>query len=229
MWTWLLFACSAAAPDVYTLDTGADAPPVTFGFPLPERTLFKTRVGVDNDTVVQENTLAGRVQCVDYLERGFPNCYDEHHGSDFMLEGGFDTMDAGSTPIVAAAPGVVVEIEQDQYDRCHADINTGNVNCDGHPMLGNHVILAHAGGLRTLYWHMKTDSVVVAVGDVVACGDKLGLVGSSGISSAPHLHFQVEDEAENWIDPYAGPASQSTSYWTDQRGPDELPGPGCTE
>ena len=202
---------------------------VRFGFPLPERDRFDNRVGVDHDPTVHDDSLAGRAQCWDYLGRPFPNCYDEHDGSDFLLAGGFDAMDAGSSPIVAAADGVVVETDDGNYDRCHADLDAGGTSCDGHPMAANYVIVEHEGGVRSMYWHMKQDSVAVAVGDEVGCGEVLGLVGSSGNSSTPHLHFQLEDADGVPFDPYAGPESQPESWWEEQGGPDELPGAGCTE
>gem|GEM_PF-4574539 len=66
------------------------------------------------------------------------------------------------------------------------------------------------------------------MGDVVQCGQPLGLIGSSGNSSLPHLHFglRVDDEV---VDPYSGEYSQPASRWAEQRGPEELPGPGCTQ
>jgi murein DD-endopeptidase MepM/ murein hydrolase activator NlpD len=94
-------------------------------------------------------------------------------------------------------------------------------------MNGNYVILEHEGGYRTLYWHMKTDSVAVSVGDEVFCGDPLGLVGSSGYSSAPHLHFELQDASEATIDPYAGAYSQVETWWVDQGDPEGLPGSDC--
>lgn len=199
---------------------------VRFGFPLPERERFPTRVGVDHDPVVHEG-LAGRAMCFDYLGRAFPDCYDEHDGNDYLLDGGFDAMDGGSSPIVAGADGVVVQTDDGNYDRCHADLGAGGTSCDGHPMEANYVILEHEGGIRSMYWHMKEGSVAVSEGDVVACGDLLGLVGSSGNSSTPHLHFQLEDADGVPFDPYAGPESQLVSRWEEQRGADELPGAGC--
>ena len=53
------------------------------------------------------------------------------------------------------------------------------------------VTLGHANGWRTIYGHLKMNSVVVNVGDIVQPGDTLGVVGSSGCSTAPHLHFEV--------------------------------------
>jgi murein DD-endopeptidase MepM/ murein hydrolase activator NlpD len=70
--------------------------------------------------------------------------------------------------------------------------------------------------------------VQVEPGDEVRCGDQLALVGSSGWSSMPHLHFEVHDPSDRVVDPFAGPYSQPTSWWSDQGSPDGLPGDGCT-
>ena len=112
----------------------------------------------------------------------FPFCYDEHRGTDFILDGGFDTMDRRDTPVVAAADGTVIEIRDGNYDRCHADLQTQEVTCDGYPMQANYVGIAHADGTVTYYYHLRKGSVVVAKDQQVACGEVLGFVGSSGIS-----------------------------------------------
>jgi murein DD-endopeptidase MepM/ murein hydrolase activator NlpD len=62
---------------------------------------------------------------------------------------------------------------------------------------GNYVIVAHGGGIMTLYGHLaETD---VKVGDRVARGQRVGLEGSSGLSTGPHLHFElrVNDQVTN--------------------------------
>ena len=140
-----------------------------------------------------------------------------------MLQGGFATMDAGSAEIVAAADGVVTETEDGNYDRCHSDIASFDIDCDGYPMRANYVIIEHETGHKTLYWHMKKDSVAVVIGEEVFAGDVLGLVGSSGKSSQPHLHFEVKSPSGEMINPYAGPYSQPETFWCDQQDP--FPGP----
>jgi murein DD-endopeptidase MepM/ murein hydrolase activator NlpD len=136
-------------------------------------------------------------------------------------------MDAGSLPIVAAAPGEVIAVADGNYDRCHADLSSGAVSCDGHPMKSNHVKVKHADGFVTAYHHMLKGSVLPKVGDVVACGQALGLVGSSGNSAMPHLHFEVMRPDGSVVDPYAGACSQPESWWVVQDGPYGLPGPWC--
>jgi hypothetical protein len=57
--------------------------------------------------------------------------------------------------------------------------------------VGNHVIVRLSEGVYVLYAHMDPGSVAVRVGDRVTRGQQLGLIGSSGISTTPHLHFQI--------------------------------------
>jgi hypothetical protein len=58
--------------------------------------------------------------------------------------------------------------------------------------VGNHVIIEIAPGLYTLYGHMDPGSVRVEIGDRVEKGQELGLIGSSGNSTTPHLHFHLQ-------------------------------------
>ena len=60
--------------------------------------------------------------------------------------------------------------------------------------VGNHVVVEIEPGRYLLYGHMDTGSVRVEVGDVVEVGQELGLIGSSGNSTTPHLHFQLQTE-----------------------------------
>jgi len=56
---------------------------------------------------------------------------------------------------------------------------------------GNHVIVDIGGGRYAFYAHMQPGSVRVKVGDKVTAGQVLGLVGNTGNSSEPHLHFHI--------------------------------------
>jgi len=93
-------------------------------------------------------------------------------------------------PIVAAAAGTVVRSVD------------GFPNSSSMPepppippieeTVGNHVVVEIAPGLYALYGHMDTGSVRVKVGDKVEQGQELGLIGSSGNSTTPHLHFHLQ-------------------------------------
>ena len=56
---------------------------------------------------------------------------------------------------------------------------------------GNYVVVSHGSGNTTLYAHMSSRNV--SVGDYVNQGDVLGITGSTGISSGPHLHFEITE------------------------------------
>jgi murein DD-endopeptidase MepM/ murein hydrolase activator NlpD len=58
---------------------------------------------------------------------------------------------------------------------------------------GNSIVARLDDGLYMLYAHLQAGSIKVKVGDKIKRGDFLGLVGNSGNSSAPHLHFHVMD------------------------------------
>lgn len=72
--------------------------------------------------------------------------------------------------------------------------------------LGVHVIVDHMidGQLvSSVYGHMTPGSIKVTQGQTVKVGDILGLVGSTGISTGPHLHFEIRLNGTTPVDPYA--------------------------
>lgn len=54
---------------------------------------------------------------------------------------------------------------------------------------GNYIMISHGDGIYTVYMHCS--KLLVSVGDVVSQGEEIALVGSTGVSTGPHLHFGV--------------------------------------
>lgn len=92
------------------------------------------------------------------------NKYLPHHGVDYAAPVG--------TPILATAAGKVVNREYNQFN-------------------GNYVKIKHANGYETLYLHLSKFAKIKK-GSVVAQGDVIGYVGSTGISSGPHLDYRIK-------------------------------------
>jgi murein DD-endopeptidase MepM/ murein hydrolase activator NlpD len=61
---------------------------------------------------------------------------------------------------------------------------------------GNAVVLSHGNSEHSVLMHMQKGSVRVSKGQSVKAGDVVGLIGSSGDSFGPHLHFQVQTGPE---------------------------------
>jgi murein DD-endopeptidase MepM/ murein hydrolase activator NlpD len=89
----------------------------------------------------------------------------------YGIHQGLDISTAANTPIVAADGGVVIQASWSN---------------DGY---GNMVMIAHSNGLYTLYGHLN--QINVRAGQQVARGQVIGLEGSTGNSTGPHLHFEV--------------------------------------
>ena len=69
-------------------------------------------------------------------------------------------------------------------------MTAGNVTVAGAKSgYGLAVMIDHGGGWVTLYGHL--DRVDVSVGDRVRAGQRVGLSGNTGLSTAPHLHFEI--------------------------------------
>ncbi len=113
------------------------------------------------------------------ITQGYGPTSDPTTGAKGFHEG-IDIAVPSGTPVLAAGTGTVTE--------------TGFSRS-----LGVFVSVAHRSGFTTLYSHMQVN-IGVKKGDAVAAGQQIGGVGTTGISTGPHLHFQIE-LAGRTIDP----------------------------
>lgn len=133
-----------------------------------------------------------------------------HAGIDYFLwPFSWDLMENSAVKIVAAAPGLIVGKTNGAFDK----------SCDFNNLTWNAIYVRHADGSTAWYGHMKNGSLTdKGLGDNVEAGEFLGVVGSSGNSTGPHLHFEVYDADDNLIDTYAGTCNDfnAESWWAVQ-------------
>jgi hypothetical protein len=124
--------------------------------------------------------------------------YDKHDGTDFRLKD-YVQMKKGYD-VLAAADGIVTAVRDGMEDINVLKIDRASIMKSG---CGNAVIVSHTDGWQTMYCHMRKGSVAVKKGDGVKAGQKIGLVGLSGLTEFPHLHMSVKKDGVA-IDPFTG-------------------------
>ena len=102
------------------------------------------------------------------------HAWRHHEGVDFAA--------AYGTPVRATADGMVTRVGR------------------GEGGYGNMIELRHANGIRTRYGHLSGFARGLHVGERVEQGETIGYVGSTGLSTGPHLHFAIERCGE-YVDP----------------------------
>jgi len=99
---------------------------------------------------------------------------------------------AYGTDALAVADGQVVAVK-DGIPENVPGVNSRAVPITMETVGGNHVIIDIGRGKYAFYAHLQPGSIKVKLGDRVRRGQVLGLVGNSGNSTEPHLHFHVSD------------------------------------
>ncbi len=108
-----------------------------------------------------------------------PNGAFTHYGEN-QYAYDFD-LDMGSL-VTAARDGTVLEVK--------ADSNRGGPST-AYAQDANYILIHHEDGTFGNYVHLKQNGSLVKAGDRVKAGDPLGYSGNTGVSSGPHLHFDV--------------------------------------
>lgn len=146
----------------------------------------ETEIAEEHSTPSETQTETAEVKTVSYsantLKKIIMNPVDGEWTSGFgnrvnpvsgiyMLHSGLDIAASTGTKIKAALDGKVTK----------ADCNSAN---------GNYIIMEHKGNVETMYCHCS--KLVAKVGENIRQGETIALVGSTGNSTGPHLHFQIE-------------------------------------
>lgn len=92
--------------------------------------------------------------------------------------------------VLAAADAKVIAAVDQYKDQVPGELPQGMTLAEAD---GNHIVLDLGGGKYALYAHLKPGSIKVKEGDTVKRGQVMALVGNTGNTSAPHLHFHVMD------------------------------------
>lgn len=109
------------------------------------------------------------------------NAADSRHAVDFTLPEG--------TPVLAARAGRVIDLQASFSDAGQDPLHD--------PMRANYVRIRHADGSMALYAHLLQDGVRVRLQQWVEAGQTIALSGNTGYSTAPHLHFVVQQQQGN--------------------------------
>ena len=92
-------------------------------------------------------------------------------------------------PVHAASDGIVVNL----YDDADAQLPGQIVGITPENIGGNMLVIDIGGGNYAFYAHLQRGSLKVGLGDRVKTGDVIALLGNTGNTTAPHLHFHVMD------------------------------------
>lgn len=125
--------------------------------------------------------------------------YDGHKGTDFRLLNA--QLYHKGVAVIASAPGTVLRFRDGVSDKriaSKADLqNVKGKEC------GNGVVIDHGQGFVGQYCHLKRGSISVKPGQILARGDKIGLVGLSGKTQMPHVHLTLRYKGKV-VDPFVG-------------------------
>ncbi len=123
--------------------------------------------------------------------------YQGHDGTDFRLP--FLPSRENGVAVLAALDGQVKAVRDGMADGLFL---TGGRAAVAGKECGNGLVIDHGRGWTTQYCHLLRDSVQVKAGDRVQAGQKLGLIGLSGMSEFAHVHLTVRQHGKA-VDPFA--------------------------
>ncbi len=129
---------------------------------------------IQSGRLYEEITPSGRPVTKGWLSSRFGKRIDPKTGKK-TFHRGYDFAGKTGDDVVAVASGLVTRAEYQKG-------------------FGNMIEIKHVDGYSTLYAHNKKN--LIAVGDVVKKGEKIALLGSTGRSTGPHVHFEVRKDGK---------------------------------
>jgi murein DD-endopeptidase MepM/ murein hydrolase activator NlpD len=136
----------------------------------------------DGEEAIEESVPPTSSAAPDSVPFGWPLALKGFQTAPYTGASGHPGIDVAvpvHTPVLATARGTVAAADSD-------------------PVYGHYVVLAHGGGLETMYGHNAV--LLVEVGEAVERGQPIAYSGNSGRSTAPHLHYEIR-RAGRAIDP----------------------------
>lgn len=174
-----------------------------------------TREGNDGQEYPKGYVYEDLTFAFEYIEKAYKSSDKQNAATSELVDP--DTMTDVSSygfihPVLAQYSAITTGLYYSDGDY-HGAVDFGSANINGSPVLavkdgtvivsqalksgssyysyGEYVIIDHHDGTYTLYAHMQPDSRLVNVGDEVKQGQQIGVVGTTGNSTGPHLHFEV--------------------------------------
>lgn len=189
-----------------------------FSWPIKQALNYNDRGFYGISNYIDENTnFPGQVLDYNCGNRSYDqNSGYNHLGTDiFTWPFYWDKMNNNKVQVIAAAAGTILGKDDGNFDQnCSFCTSACNWNA---------VYVLHADGSVAWYGHLKTGSLTTkSVGQTVTEGEYIGVVGSSGNSTGPHLHLEVYTNTSytQLVDPWAGPCNAlngNTSWWASQQ------------
>ncbi len=181
----------------YTITVSAGNISETFDVDLLKKDFITQYLTIDTKIAAATRNEKSAQEVVDKINPLKPVCDEEQYWEGPFLQpvdgGRVSPEDFGKRRYVNNAPTSYrhngLDIGQDQGTPIKA-VNNGRVLLAEYLIgTGNTVIIEHGYGLKSWYYHME--SLNTKKGDMIKKGDIIGLVGSTGFSTCPHLHLSI--------------------------------------
>ena len=177
---------------------------------LPSKPLiqFKKSISLGLPIQCQINTNCWIMNYVDFNhddgQKTDPNCnkrtYDTHKGTDFALLD--EQAMIKGVPVLSTMDGIVVRFRDGEPDNWKTDDDIEQIK-QQRKECGNAILIDNLDGNKSIYCHLRQNSINVKQGQRVKRGDKIGLVGMSGMTQFPHLHYGLIQNNQV-VDPFTG-------------------------